>query len=122
MIDMTRAAYRIRPPQIWGQIRDEWERGAGTRDLSRRHGVPHNTISCRKTREGWARREDPRALTDTGDLPLTALRVAEAALRHAVSALAAGRANDAAAFIKAGDAVGMFAEFVGNLRSKEAQG
>ena len=49
----------------------------------------------------------------------TALQIAETALERAMEALAQGRAQDAQALIKAGDAVGAFADFVRRLRAGE---
>jgi len=101
--------------------------GMRAQDVAQRTGIRENTIRQRAFREGWTRKADWRkrakalakaAAQTLSDDPVDGLDIAEAALARAVEALRAGRAAEAAALIKAGDAVGDFAEFVKDKRRR----
>lgn len=119
--DASVIRYRIKPPETWKLIREEWEAGKGSTQLGKLFDVAPPTIETRRRREGWTRATPMERLTAPAAVHIDALAIAEAALARALEALALGRAADAMSLIKAGDAVGAFADFVARLRA-EASG
>lgn len=113
--------YRILSAEVWRAIRAEWEAGANPATLSRRYGVCISSVCNRRDKEGWSRAGAIARLTAPAPVEIDALAIAESALARSVEALGQGRATDAMALIKAGDAVGSFAEFVAKLRADAAR-
>lgn len=113
--------YRILSAEVWAAIRAEWEAGVNPATLSRRYGVGISSICHRRDRQRWSRAGAIARLTAPAPVEIDALAIAESALARSVEALAQGRATDAMALIKAGDAVGSFAEFVAKLRANAAR-
>lgn len=114
--DDARIQYRIKSPEVWLAIRAGYEAGKSCAQLGRDFDVPNATVGYRRDKEGWRRRSTLDRLTEPAPLPVDALTIAETALARALEALAQGRASDAMGLIKAGDAVGAFADFVAKLR------
>ena len=117
-LDSAVTVYRIKPPEVWAQIRAGYEAGASFASLARIHDLGATTIRYRAEAHGWRRTvKGLEGLIGDAAPAVDALTIAEAALARSVEALAQGRAADAVALIKAGDAVGAFADFVRRLRA-----
>lgn len=99
-------------------IREAWEQGKGAAQLGRQFDVPAATIRTRRRREGWTRITQLERPSAPAPVTVDALTIAESALARALDCLLLGRAAEAMAMIKAGDAVGAFADFVGRLRAE----
>lgn len=125
---MTRA-YKIVSEETWAEVRACYLSGWTAKACAERFGVTEHALRRRATREGWSKKAHAEArraggedaagegtATRGGPLADHPVAIAETALRTAVEALAQGRAADAQALIKAGNAVGEFAEFVRELR------
>lgn len=117
-------------PEVWRQARAAYLEGADARAIEERFGIRENALRRRARLEVWTRRGffgEHVARTpelSAGDLtpaappdPADPVGIAEATLREALRALANGRPGEAAALIKAGDAVGEFADFVAKKRA-----
>lgn len=96
-------------------LRRDWDAGVNAPTLARRYDVGVATIYQRRDREKWVRPPPPLPPEPAGPAPTDSLGIARAALARASEALVAGRAADALILIKAGDAVGAFADFVAEL-------
>ncbi len=136
-----RAPYRQRrlyPPETWAAAKADYMAGMSARMVEAKRGVRENTLFRRAQREGWSRTQvwAARAEALATDAPvkrretfvaagvepeaIRSVAIADAALREALKALERGDAREAAALIKAGDAVGEFAEFVHDLKARRS--
>lgn len=122
-----RISPRRHPPEVWADVREAYLSGATAAECELRFGVRQGALRARARRqhwtkaEAWAAREAVLAATPAA-LPAPrreSLALAEMALARASEALRAGRATEATALIKAGDAVGDFAEFVALNRERD---
>lgn len=124
---------------VWDQVRAAYLDGLSAPECKEKFGVEVDALRRRAKVEKWTRRavfgdDDPPAPppAPVDDLALVArmherfshppaLVIAEVALGRAMDALAAGRAAEAQAMIKAGNAVGEFAEFVQAMRREGSE-
>lgn len=116
------ALYTRHAAEIWAEIRTGWEAGESVSCLMARFGVRRSTVNYHRTQEQWSRQapsrppRHPRSVKLRRRTGIDALTIAESALGAALDALVEGRAADAMSLIKAGDAIGAFADFVAKLR------
>ena len=113
--------YRILSAEVWTAIRAEWEAGVNPATLCRRYTIGVSSICNRRDKGGWTRASAIARLTAPAPVAIDPLSIAESALARSVEALGQGRAADAMALIKAGDAIGNFAEFVAKRRADAAR-
>jgi len=58
---MEKRRYKIKPPEVWTQVRQDYLSGLDAKTTAARHGVTEAALRARATKEGWSRH--PR--TDT---------------------------------------------------------
>lgn len=102
--------------QVWGAAAEEWA-GDEQADASALPPQPSSGEAAGPAHAAEALDPSSRHLVYP-----SAARVAELALARAIDALGKGDATLAAALIKAGNAVGEFAEFVAELRDRTRGG
>ncbi len=122
-------------PEIWRLTREAYLAGATAPECEERFGVRENALRRRAVQEGWTRRAHyGGAMARTPTLPSPApaaaisepdaynpLDICDATLREAMKALARGDAREASALIKAGDAIGEFADFVRGKKKQQQE-
>lgn len=134
----TRQLY---PPQTWAKVRADYLAGKTATWCAETHGVSKGALKNRAAREGWTKQaawaeEEARLAADAAraaadreaarpaEEPLDAsdpVIIADAALNRALEALDRGQAAEAQGLIKAGNAVGEFAEFVKALKKERVR-
>ena len=112
---MTEDAIRTRrniPVETWAIVRDAYLGGETAESIGRRLGLSVNSIRKRASRGGWTHAAHARALQRHGgeaqDGPVGPGQARERAVAQASSLLAAGRASEATALLKAVDALEKF--------------
>lgn len=126
---------RTYAPETWAAAKADYMAGMSAKRVEAAHGIRDTTLYKRADREKWNRtkvwaaRAEALATAEASVPPpfaaaaaaepeaIRSVMIADAALREALKALERGDAREAAALIKAGDAVGVFADFVANLKA-----
>lgn len=105
---MEKRRYKIKPPEVWTQVRKDYLSGLDAKTVAARHDVTEASIRARATKEGWSRHPRSEAATP-GPQPLSPQDAADlspddpndpAALARA-AAQASGRALHAQDFAQA---------------------
>ncbi len=127
---------RTYAPETWAAAKADYMAGMSAKRVEAAHGIRDTTLYKRADREKWNRTKvwAARAEALAKEAPATrgavfaaaagepeeirSVMIADAALREALKALERGDSREAAALIKAGDAVGVFADFVHNLKAR----
>ena len=52
---MEKRRYKIKPPEVWTQVRQDYLSGLDARTTAARHGVTEAALRARATKEGWSR-------------------------------------------------------------------
>lgn len=122
---MTEDGIRTRrnfPAETWAVVRDAYLGGETAESISRRLNLSINTIRKRATRCGWTHVAHARAIRRSGDEdapPPIDPQVARAgAVAQAAALLAAGRAVEATALLKAAEALDRFVPAAQRLRCR----
>jgi hypothetical protein len=111
-----RTPYKIRGPQTWARIRENYLNGATARMLAIRFDVTEHAIRSRAKREGWRKQDTvpgapdpvppdfppvlPPSIVAAGPLRTDAAHVAEDAVAAADRCLRDGRLDEAARFAR----------------------
>ncbi|GAW40418.1 hypothetical protein SH203_00816 [Brevundimonas sp. SH203] len=125
---MEKRRYKIKPPEVWTQVRKDYLSGLDAKTVAARHDVTEASIRARATKEGWSRH--PRSEAATPALqPLSPQDAADlspddpndpAALARA-AAQASGRALHAQDFAQA-RALAALAETYRKLADRDGPG
>lgn len=114
------------PPETWAMVKAAYVGGKSAPQCAEEFGVEVAALRARALREGWTKKaawSRAQAELAAAAEPLDAgdpIVIADAALNRALEALHRGHAAEAQALIKAGNAVGEFAEFVKALKRERA--
>ncbi len=60
---MEKRRYKIKPPEVWTQVRKDYLSGLDARTVAARHDVTEASIRARATKEGWSRHPRSEAAT-----------------------------------------------------------
>ncbi|WP_295206449.1 hypothetical protein [uncultured Brevundimonas sp.] len=60
---MEKRRYKIKPPEVWTQVRKDYLSGLDAKTVAARHDVTEASIRARATREGWSRHPRSEAAT-----------------------------------------------------------
>lgn len=60
---MEKRRYKIKPPEIWTQVRKDYLSGLDAKTVAARHDVTEASIRARATKEGWSRHPRSEAAT-----------------------------------------------------------
>ncbi|TFW12384.1 hypothetical protein EGY25_10190 [Brevundimonas intermedia] len=52
---MEKRRYKIKPPEVWTQVRQDYLSGLDAKTVAARHGVTEAALRARATKEGWSR-------------------------------------------------------------------
>lgn len=52
---MEKRRYKIKPPEVWNQVRKDYLSGLDAKTVAARHDVTEASIRARATKEGWSR-------------------------------------------------------------------
>lgn len=52
---MEKRRYKIKPPEVWTQVRQDYLSGLDAKTVAERHGVTEAALRARATKEGWSR-------------------------------------------------------------------
>lgn len=114
---MTEAGIRTRrnfPAETWAVVRDAYLGGETAESISRRLGLSENTIRKRASRCGWTHAAHARAINQTvveiATADVSPELARRAAIAQATAMIAAGRATEATALLRAAEALGRFAD------------
>lgn len=125
---MEKRRYKIKPPEVWTQVRKDYLSGLDAKTVAARHDVTEASIRARATKEGWSRHPRSEAATPAPQ-PLSPDDAAElspedpndpAALARA-AAQASGRALHAQDFAQA-RALAALAETYRKLADRDGPG
>ena len=125
---MEKRRYKIKPPEVWTQVRKDYLSGLDAKTVAARHDVTEASIRARATKEGWSRHPRSEAATpapqplspdDAADLSPDDPN-APAALARA-AAQASGRALHAQDFAQA-RALAALAETYRKLADRDGPG
>ena len=125
---MEKRRYKIKPPEVWTQVRKDYLSGLDAKTVAARHDVTEASIRARATKEGWSRRPRSEAATPAPQ-PLSPQDAADlspddpndpAALARA-AAQASGRALHAQDFAQA-RALAALAETYRKLADRDGPG
>lgn len=113
--------YRLRKyrgPEVWSRVRIAYEEGQSGPEVARRHDVGLANLRKKARQEGWTRKHQAaaaeRALLDPSvppqaapetDAPVRPAAALAAAVARASSALAGGRATEAAGLLRAAESL-----------------
>ena len=67
---MEKRRYKIKPPEVWTQVRKDYLSGLDAKTVAARHDVTEASIRARATKEGWSRHPRSEAATP-GPQPLS---------------------------------------------------
>jgi len=125
---MEKRRYKIKPPEVWTQVRKDYLSGLDAKTVAARHDVTEAAIRARATKEGWSRHPRSEAATPAPQ-PLSPHDAADlspddpndpAALARA-AAQASGRALHAQDFAQA-RALAALAETYRKLADRDGPG
>lgn len=125
---MENRRYKIKPPEVWTQVRKDYLSGLDAKTVAARHDVTEASIRARATKEGWSRHPRSEAATPAPQ-PLSPQDAADlspddpndpAALARA-AAQASGRALHAQDFAQA-RALAALAETYRKLADRDGPG
>ncbi|WP_336978835.1 hypothetical protein [Brevundimonas nasdae] len=125
---MEKRRYKIKPPEVWTQVRKDYLSGLDAKTVAVRHDVTEASIRARATKEGWSRHPRSEAATPAPQ-PLSPQDAADlspddpndpAALARA-AAQASGRALHAQDFAQA-RALAALAETYRKLADRDGPG
>lgn len=125
---MEKRRYKIKPPEVWTQVRKDYLSGLDAKTVAARHDVTEASIRARATKEGWSRHPRSEAATPAPQ-PLSPNDAADlspddpndpAALARA-AAQASGRALHAQDFAQA-RALAALAETYRKLADRDGPG
>ena len=125
---MEKRRYKIKPPEVWTQVRQDYLSGLDARTTAARHGVTEAALRARATKEGWSRHPrtdtpppapNPLSLQDAADLSPDDPNDPSALARAA--AQASGRALHAQDFAQA-RALAALAETYRKLADRDGLG
>ncbi|KJV43154.1 hypothetical protein [Brevundimonas sp. KM4] len=125
---MEKRRYKIKPPEVWTQVRKDYLSGLDAKTVAARHDVTEASIRARATKEGWSRHPRSEAATPAPQ-PLSPQEAADlspddpndpAALARA-AAQASGRALHAQDFAQA-RALAALAETYRKLADRDGPG
>ena len=125
---MEKRRYKIKPPEVWTQVRKDYLSGLDAKTVAARHDVTEASIRARATKEGWSRHPRSEAATPAPQ-PLSPHDAADlspddpndpAALARA-AAQASGRALHAQDFAQA-RALAALAETYRKLADRDGPG
>ena len=125
---MEKRRYKIKPPEVWTQVRKDYLSGLDAKTVAARHDVTEASIRARATKEGWSRHPRSEAATPAPQ-PLSSQEAADlspddpndpAALARA-AAQASGRALHAQDFAQA-RALAALAETYRKLADRDGPG
>jgi hypothetical protein len=125
---MEKRRYKIKPPEVWTQVRKDYLSGLDAKTVAARHDVTEASIRARATKEGWSRHPRSEAATPAPQ-PLSPDEAADlspddpndpAALARA-AAQASGRALHAQDFAQA-RALAALAETYRKLADRDGPG
>jgi len=125
---MEKRRYKIKPPEVWTQVRKDYLSGLDAKTVAARHDVTEASIRARATKEGWSRHPRSEAATPAPQ-PLSLQDAADlspddpndpAALARA-AAQASGRALHAQDFAQA-RALAALAETYRKLADRDGPG
>ncbi|MRL67626.1 hypothetical protein [Brevundimonas sp. SPF441] len=125
---MEKRRYKIKPPEVWTQVRKDYLSGLDAKTVAARHDVTEASIRARATKEGWSRHPRSEAATPAPQ-PLSPQDAADlspenpndpAALARA-AAQASGRALHAQDFAQA-RALAALAETYRKLADRDGPG
>ena len=60
---MEKRRYKIKPPEVWTQVRKDYLSGLDARTVAARHDVTEAALRARATKEGWSRHPRTEATT-----------------------------------------------------------
>lgn len=60
---MEKRRYKIKPPEVWTQVRKDYLSGLDAKTVAARHDVTEASIRARATKEGWSRHPRSEAAT-----------------------------------------------------------
>jgi len=60
---MEKRRYKIKPPEVWTQVREDYLSGLDAKTVAARHDVTEASIRARATKEGWSRHPRSEAAT-----------------------------------------------------------
>lgn len=60
---MDKRRYKIKPPEVWTQVRKDYLSGLDAKTVAARHDVTEASIRARATKEGWSRHPRSEAAT-----------------------------------------------------------
>ncbi|ASE38758.1 hypothetical protein [Brevundimonas vesicularis] len=60
---MEKRRYKIKPPEVWTQVRKDYLSGLDAKTVAARHDVTEAAIRARATKEGWSRHPRSEAAT-----------------------------------------------------------
>ena len=60
---MEKRRYKIKPPEVWTQVRKDYLSGLDARTVAARHDVTEAALRARATKEGWSRHPRSEAAT-----------------------------------------------------------
>ena len=60
---MEKRRYKIKPPEVWTQVRKDYLSGLDAKSVAARHDVTEASIRARATKEGWSRHPRSEAAT-----------------------------------------------------------
>lgn len=60
---MEKRRYKIKPPEVWTQVRKDYLSGHDAKTVAARHDVTEASIRARATKEGWSRHPRSEAAT-----------------------------------------------------------
>ncbi|WBT05854.1 hypothetical protein PFY01_14230 [Brevundimonas vesicularis] len=60
---MEKRRYKIKPPEVWTQVRKDYLSGLDAKTVAARHDVTEASIRARATKEGWSRHPRNEAAT-----------------------------------------------------------
>ena len=119
---MTETGIRTRrnfPAETWAVVRDAYLGGETAESIQKRLGISVNSIRKRASRCGWTHAAHARAIagSDTAGLtPVDPDQARAGAVARAAALLAAGRAVEATALLKAAEALARFVPAATRLR------
>ena len=65
---MEKRRYKIKPPEVWTQVRKDYLSGLDAKTVAARHDVTEASIRARATKEGWSRHPRSEAATPAPQL------------------------------------------------------
>ncbi|KQP47965.1 hypothetical protein ASF31_01025 [Brevundimonas sp. Leaf280] len=125
---MEKRRYKIKPPEVWTQVRQDYLSGLDAKTVAARHDVTEAALRARATKEGWSRHPrtetpppapNPLSLQDAADLSPDDPHDPSALARAA--AQASGRALHAQDFAQA-RALAALAETYRKLADRDGPG